>query len=268
MLYDLAFLLMDLERRGRRLSANLVLNRYLWRARSDLDLEGLAAMPLCLGLRAGVRALVAADKLRHAGGDAEAGKRAEAQDVHCRGAPLPRSGGAARGRRRRTVGHRQVDAGRHSRGRHRAVAGRRAPAQRRRAQGDAGRGGDAQARARGLYAEAQARVYAELFRKARLAATAGHGVVVDAVFARAHEREAAEAMAAELGVPFRGLWLTAPREVLLARVGAHAADASDATPDVVERQLAGDIGPMSWTEVDASGSAADTLAAARRALAS
>ena len=33
-----------------------------------------------LGLRAGVRALVAADKLQHAGGDAEAGKRAEAQE--------------------------------------------------------------------------------------------------------------------------------------------------------------------------------------------
>ena len=71
---------MDLERRGRRLSANRVLNRYLWRAPSDLDLEGLAAMPLCLGLRAGVRALVAADKLRHAGSDADAGKRAEAQE--------------------------------------------------------------------------------------------------------------------------------------------------------------------------------------------
>jgi hypothetical protein len=116
--------------------------------------------------------------------------------------------------------------------------------------------------------ESQARVYAELFRKVRLAAAAGHGVVIDAVFARAHEREAAGAMAAELGVPFRGLWLTAPREVLLARVGARVRDASDATPDVVERQLAGDVGPMSWDEVDAGGSAADTLAAARRALAS
>ena len=80
-LYDLAFLLMDLERRGRRLSANRVLNRYLRRAPSDLDLEGLAAMPLCLGLRAGVRALVAADKLRHAGSDADAGKRAEAKSA-------------------------------------------------------------------------------------------------------------------------------------------------------------------------------------------
>ena len=92
--------------------------------------------------------------------------------------------------------------------------------------------------------------------------------MIDAVFTRAHEREAAGAMAAELGVPFRGLWLTAPSEVLLARVGARIGDASDATPDVVERQLAGDIGPMSWTEVDAGGSATDTLAAARRALAS
>jgi predicted kinase len=72
-------------------------------------------------------------------------------------------------------------------------------------------------------------------------------------------------MAAELGVPFRGLWLTAPREVLLARVGARIGDASDATPDVVERQFADDVGPMSWTEIDAGGSETESLAAARRA---
>src|SRR6185312_5129860 len=52
-LYDLAFLLMDLEHRGRRDVANRVLNRYL--ARSD-EIAGLAAMPLFLACRAGIRA--------------------------------------------------------------------------------------------------------------------------------------------------------------------------------------------------------------------
>ena len=31
-LYDLAFLLMDLDRHGQRRAANIVLNRYLWRS--------------------------------------------------------------------------------------------------------------------------------------------------------------------------------------------------------------------------------------------
>ena len=54
-LYDLAFLLMDLEHRGLRPLANLVLNRYV--QRRD-DVAGLAALPLFLSTRAAVRAKV------------------------------------------------------------------------------------------------------------------------------------------------------------------------------------------------------------------
>jgi aminoglycoside phosphotransferase family enzyme len=61
-LYDLAFLLMDLDERGHRAAANVVLNRYLWRRDVAGDLEGLAALPLFLSLRAGIRAMVAAQK--------------------------------------------------------------------------------------------------------------------------------------------------------------------------------------------------------------
>src|SRR3954451_12421992 len=56
-LYDLAFLLMDLDHRGHRDFANLVLNRYLDLAGED---DGLAAMPLFLALRALIRAHVRA----------------------------------------------------------------------------------------------------------------------------------------------------------------------------------------------------------------
>ena len=58
-LYDLAFLLMDLESCGARSAANQVLNRYLWLSGADLDLAGLAALPLFLALRSGIRAMVA-----------------------------------------------------------------------------------------------------------------------------------------------------------------------------------------------------------------
>jgi uncharacterized protein len=268
LLYDLAFLLMDLERRGRSLSANRVLNRYLWRAHSDLDLEGLAALPLCLGLRAGVRALVAADKLRLAGSDADAGKRAEAKEciaaalrfLHPAGPRMVAVGGLSGTGKSTLAAALAADIGPSP-----GAVHLRSDVERKAMLGveETHRLGP-----EGYTAEANARVYAVLFRKARLAAAAGHGVVIDAVFARAHEREAVEAAAADLGVPFQGLWLTAPRELLLTRVGARIGDASDATPDVVERQLAGEIGPLSWAEVDASGSEANTLASARRALAS
>ena len=56
-LYDLAFLLMDLVHRGLGALANLVLNRYLDLARDD---EGLRLMPLFLSVRAAIRAHVTA----------------------------------------------------------------------------------------------------------------------------------------------------------------------------------------------------------------
>jgi aminoglycoside phosphotransferase family enzyme len=52
-LFDLAFLLMDLEHRGLRSHANTVFNRYLYRTE---DIDDLALLPLYLALRAGIRA--------------------------------------------------------------------------------------------------------------------------------------------------------------------------------------------------------------------
>ncbi len=56
-LYDLAFLLMDLDHRGLTDFSNIVLNRYLDLADED---DGLPAMPLFLSLRAVIRAHVTA----------------------------------------------------------------------------------------------------------------------------------------------------------------------------------------------------------------
>src|SRR5260370_14046234 len=62
-LYDLAFLLMDLEHHGLGHFANRVFNRYLDRSEED---GGLAAMPFFLSLRAAIRAHVTATALEHA----------------------------------------------------------------------------------------------------------------------------------------------------------------------------------------------------------
>ncbi|HMF05552.1 MAG TPA: phosphotransferase, partial [Methylocella sp.] len=58
-LYDFAFLLMDLWTRGLRRQANLLFNRYLWIC-DDLEgqLLGLSLLPLFLSLRAAIRAKV------------------------------------------------------------------------------------------------------------------------------------------------------------------------------------------------------------------
>src|SRR5438552_4101898 len=68
-LYDLAFLLMDLVERGLEPIANLVLNRYLTESRRIEDLDALAALPLFLSLRAAIRAKVTAAKLHMSGTD-------------------------------------------------------------------------------------------------------------------------------------------------------------------------------------------------------
>src|SRR6516165_11552102 len=62
-LYDLAFLLMDLEHRGLANFSNLVLNRYLDLTGED---DGIAAMPLFLSMRAAIRAHVTAAAIERA----------------------------------------------------------------------------------------------------------------------------------------------------------------------------------------------------------
>ena len=69
------------------------------------------------------------------------------------------------------------------------------------------------------------------------------------------DRATIAAVAREVGVPFSGVWIDAPPEILAGRVAGRAADASDATTDVLERQLRSGTGPLDWRRVDGSGDA-------------
>lgn len=93
----------------------------------------------------------------------------------------------------------------------------------------------------GIYsAEASARTYAELRERARMVLDAGFAVLADATFLRRAHRAEFIALAAELGVPCRLLVFDAPPDVLRERVrrrAAEARDASEATVEVLERQL-------------------------------
>ncbi len=74
-LYDLAFLLMDLRHRGLHGFANLVLNRYL---DATGDEDGLPLIPFFMALRAAVRAHVTATRI-DTGGDPDGRLTAEAR---------------------------------------------------------------------------------------------------------------------------------------------------------------------------------------------
>ena len=87
----------------------------------------------------------------------------------------------------------------------------------------------------------------------------GHSVVADAVFARAAERAAIEAVGRSAGVETIGLWLDAPAQTLEDRVTARRDDASDADAAVVRHQLDYDLGDMRWHRIDASDGAGETL---------
>jgi hypothetical protein len=268
-LYDLAFLLMDLDRNGQRQAANIVLNRYLWRSNALLDLKGLRALALFLGLRAGIRAMVTAERAEQERGGAKARDRHRACElVDAASAYLAPTApqliaiGGLSGTGKSTLG--------------RALAPQACPVpgavhlrsdlERKSLYGveETHRlGPDAYTQA------ASDKVYATLLAKAHDVLAAGHSVVADAVFAKAEERAGIEAVAADLDVAFRGLWLEAPPGKLADRVEARSGDASDATRDVVRLQLSGDVGALTagWTRIDAGGSAAATLDKAREVLA-
>jgi len=265
-LYDLAFLLMDLDRHKCRPAANVVLARYLWRTGRDLDLEGLALMPAFLALRAGVRAMVRADRARQVEGRAKAEALARVAhttalaDAYLR-PPAPRlivvGGLSGTGKSTLAAGlapaigaapgalHLRSDLER------KALAGvdeaERLPPSH-------------------YTTESSAAVYDALARKADLALRAGHSVVLDAVFATPQERARCSALASACGAAFTGIWLEAGAETLKARVAARRGDASDATVSTVESQLGYELGPIAWARVDASRGAAETRAGAERVL--
>ncbi|HWV82929.1 MAG TPA: AAA family ATPase, partial [Hyphomicrobiaceae bacterium] len=97
------------------------------------------------------------------------------------------------------------------------------------------------------------KVYAALNAKAATILATGYTVIVDAVHSAPRERTAVAQIAEAARVPFAGLWLDAPERVLKERVTARTGDASDATADVVARQLDYDLGDISWHRLDASG---------------
>lgn len=267
-LYDLAFLIMDLDFRGSRRLANVVLNRYL-------DATGMVAggtavfsvLPLFLSMRACVRAHVdgaqagaLSDPDRRARRQNEARKYLDMALACLEPSPkrLVAVGGLSGSGKSRMARELAPFLG--------AAPGARVvrtDAVRKRLAGAAleDRLGEA-----GYTAEMTEKIYAAFYGEIETALAEGQTVIADAVFARPEQRDFVADLARRCGVAFDGLWLEAPPEVMAERVTKRKFNVSDATADIVRQQLDYDLGAIAWARIDSSGNRDDTITAGKRVL--
>ncbi len=250
-LYDLAFLLMDLGKRGLPAHANAVLNAYLDGGGGSGNLLGLAALPLFLSLRAMIRAKVELLRARDLGRDARDAAQSEARGYFDLAAAvlapartqLVAIGGLSGSGKSAVARAIAPDIGPFP-----GAVHVRSDVERKRLFGVAP---DARLPERAYDEDVSPQVYAMCRKRAAWALAAGRSVIVDAVHARPEERDAVAALATAHGAGFTGLWLEAPVEVLQARVAGRSGDVSDATPSVVGEQARYDLGAMNFARIDA-----------------
>lgn len=258
-LYDLAFLLMDLDDRNNRSAANIVLNSYVSERPIGHEIEGLALLPLLLATRAIVRAVVSGERVRQLGTNERDATRATAQRYLNLAAaylkpaqPCLIAVGGLSGTGKSTLAaslaplvgaapgalHLRSDVER----KHLFGVGETVRL-----------GPDA------YTSDVTEQVYDRVLDKAERSLRAGHAAIVDVVASSPDERRAIAAIAQRTGCPFVGIWLEAPIATLIERVKARRGDASDADAAVVRRQADYELGENTWTRIDASGTARQTL---------
>jgi aminoglycoside phosphotransferase family enzyme/predicted kinase len=264
-LYDLAFLLMDLEGLGLRLTSNHLLNAYLAPAAAPA-LDGLAALPLFLSLRAALRAKVAG--LRAALVDTEQRVEAEnevrdyfelAERLLQHQPPRLVAVGGLSGSGKTTVSRQLAPLIGSAPG----ALHLRSDVERKLRFGVAD---EVKLPEQAYKADISAEIYATLRDKAAHALRAGHAVIVDGVSQRQEDRASFEDIARRCSVPFSGLWLDAPADQMIARVASRTGDASDANARIVRQQLAADTGPIAWPRIDGGAAPTVVLDRARRTL--
>ncbi len=235
-LYDLAFLLMDMEYRGLKAPANLVLNRYL---QQTMDYDGLRALPVMLATRAAIRSHVSVAiakgtglnsfledaaryldtalgylqtthvKLTAVGGLSGSGKSTYAQQLASQTSAIVLRTDVIR--------------------KHLAGAGltEKLP--------------------QDWYTpEKSAIVYAEVHRIAASLINAGFSVITDGVYANQEERSAVEAIATTAKARFEGIWMEIPDALAEARLAKRQHDASDADMRIRKMQQTDIKGDIAW----------------------
>ncbi len=252
-LYDLAFLLMDLRFHGLEAQACHLLNEYLRSLGDEENLSGLGLLPLFFSCRAAIRAMVGIDRLPYADPESAAGNVSEireyfavAQEFLKPPDPVLLLVGGISGTGKSTLA--------------RALSPQILPAP-----GAVHLRSDVERKTLfgvapevklgpECYAEKYStEVYNRLFDKAARILDAGHSVIVDAVFLSPEHRRQFSRLTKNRPIDCKTLWLQARKDKLLERVAARQFDASDADTEVVESQLMVKTEPDDWTTVDAGG---------------
>ena len=253
-LYDLAFLLMDLWHRDLPELANLVTNRYLDEADDE---SGFILLPFFMAIRAAVRAHVTATQA--AEGDRADILATEARSYFDLASNLLAERpvwliaiGGLSGSGKTTIaealaahvgappGARIVESDRVRKVMHGVTPETRLPET-------------------AYRPEVSHRVYREMAWRANLNLAAGGSVVADAVFDRAIDRKRIEHIAESHRLPFQGIWLEAAPDLLWRRVERRKGGPSDATIDVLEQQLQRDVGVTAWLRLNTARPPQDTV---------
>ena len=261
LLYDLAFLVMDLWARGLRHEANRILNRYLWRT---ADWQGLPLLPLFLSTRAAVRAKTSVWSAALQEDPARADEQARQAGAYLdlalealrRPAPSLLALGGLSGSGKTTLAMALAP----ERGCMPGALVVRSDIVRKQQAGIAFE----QRLERDSYSpESAAAVYAAVGSITGAALDAGLSAIADAVFLKDSERSAIAEVAAARGLRFDALWLEAPHETLTHRVEQRRGDASDADAAVVAFQAHQGTASVAWPRVETCREAGDVVARAR-----
>ncbi|MGD9295242.1 MAG: AAA family ATPase, partial [Roseobacter sp.] len=262
-LYDLAFLAMDLWHRGLRELASLVVNHYL----DSCDQEdGYACLPFFIALRAAVRAHVLATQSEDAhignGEDKRRGARSyydlALSLLEPQQARLVAIGGFSGSGKSTVAGKIAPLVG--------AAPGARLIESDRTRKAMFGVAPQTRLPDSAYAPEVSGKVYEAMTQRALALLKDGSPVVTDAVFDLAERRDAMEIAARATGVRFDGLWLQAAPDILKRRITTRRDAASDATTQVLDMQLSHDVSNLTWKKVRTSGSLEETLAETRRLL--
>ena len=233
---EVAFLMMDLQDRQQPRLANRFINTYL---EATGDYAGLAVLPYYLCYRAMVRAKV--DALRLEQNNISAEEKAHATTEfksyielarHYTSQSKPRliimRGMSASGKS--TVSQQLLEA---------IPAIRiRSDVERKRLFNIAATDRASSDVYTGIYTrEASLQTYERLLELAKLIIQAGFNVIVDAAFLKYEQRVDFQQTAAELGVPYAIVEVTAPDDLLRQRITSREKDVSDADLSILEHQL-------------------------------